>query len=447
MLESFTATERTGIALVSLALLGSALALTAIPARAAITPTSSADTLAGAVASQQGLVTGASFINRPPGAYGVSTAAVSDTPLAGFATDGGSYAILTTGDPRIADDPNDSAHSGVGAGGGHFQGVHNYDVTVLRIDVDVPAGDDCLSVDYRFLSEEFDEYVGGGYNDTFMIQLDRYDWDAAAQKVSNPGDFATDGDAVGIDSSGPYSVSAERSTGTTYDAATDLIGARTRVTPGAHSIYLSIFDQGDPVYDSAAFVDRLTTSHETGRCGSPEAPPNDSPDDSPDDPPDEGAGSGESTEGLPASGGEWVESKPVRAADPRSRIASFRRIKARRLKYFNGTAAAGAGVARVQIALVGTKRRARRSRRGKKARRCVQTDSRRQIRQVISRGKKCSRLRWVTVKGTDSWTFKLRRRRLPKGRYKLYSRAIDRSGVAERHFSAANGNRISFTVY
>jgi hypothetical protein len=45
--------------------------------------------------------------------------------------------------------------------------------------------------------------------------------------------------------------------GTTYDGATALLTAATPVSPGAHTLYLSIFDQGDTAWDSAAFVDNL----------------------------------------------------------------------------------------------------------------------------------------------------------------------------------------------
>ena len=53
------------------------------------------------------------------------------------------------------------------------------------------------------------------------------------------------------------SMTADEAAGTSYDGATPLLSASTPVTPGAHTLYLSIFDQGDNVYDSAVFVDRL----------------------------------------------------------------------------------------------------------------------------------------------------------------------------------------------
>ena len=48
--------------------------------------------------------------------------------------------------------------------------------------------------------------------------------------------------------------------GTTYDGATPLLSASTPVTTGAHSVYFSIFDQGDRISDSAVFLDRLRLS-------------------------------------------------------------------------------------------------------------------------------------------------------------------------------------------
>jgi large repetitive protein len=49
-------------------------------------------------------------------------------------------------------------------------------------------------------------------------------------------------------------------TGSQYDGSTPLLSVRTPVTPGAHVLYLSIFDAGDGILDSAAFVDRLQAS-------------------------------------------------------------------------------------------------------------------------------------------------------------------------------------------
>jgi hypothetical protein len=55
--------------------------------------------------------------------------------------------------------------------------------------------------------------------------------------------------------------------GTTFDGATRLFRASTPVTPGRHRLYLSIFDQGDRIYDSAVFLDNLRVNRRPRRSG------------------------------------------------------------------------------------------------------------------------------------------------------------------------------------
>ena len=387
-----------------------------------IRPTTDANELAGAITSDPSLVTGASFVTLPPGtpdpsfAEPISPVAVSTSAMTGFATDGPDYAILTTGNPLLANHKNNAPNSGRNAGGDHFQGTQNHDVTVMQVDVDVPATSDCLTLNYRFLSEEFSEFIGKGFNDTFILQLDRYDWQSGSDSVVAPADFATTGASIGVDSTGDYAVTPERAHGTTYDGATSLITAKTRVTPGAHSIYLTIFDQGDAIYDTAVFVDNLRTSHEApGNCEPPAVT----------DP----------TIADPTSG------KGLRGPD--SDINRFQsRVKAKDLKSFSGTASAD-NLARVEIALVALKGGAQAARR--RAPRCVALNSKRLMTQRRSVGKRCASLIWVPAEGTGSWHFDLKRK-LPKGNYALYSRAIDMQGNVEAGWSAQDGNKTSFTV-
>ena len=51
--------------------------------------------------------------------------------------------------------------------------------------------------------------------------------------------------------------------GTTFDGATRLLRASTPITPGSQRLYLSIFDQGDRIYDSAVFLDNLRANRRT----------------------------------------------------------------------------------------------------------------------------------------------------------------------------------------
>lgn len=204
----------------------------------------------------------AAFAARPP--YGV-VGARSTKRLAGFPRQGGSYMILTNGDARFADNANKSPSTGKNAGGPAIRG--NRDVTILRMNINVPKGRNCLSFRFRFLTEEFPEFVGTEFNDGFIAELDETTWDSRSvgdPTIDAPRNFATgsDGNLITVNGVGATNVTKARAKGTTYDGATRILRASTRVTPGGHRLYLSIFDQGDRQYDSAVFVDRLTFSKE-----------------------------------------------------------------------------------------------------------------------------------------------------------------------------------------
>ena len=57
----------------------------------------------------------------------------------------------------------------------------------------------------------------------------------------------------------------------------------------------------------------------------------------------------------------------------------------------------------------------------------------------------CDRLRWLRADGTTHWHLDLSRR-LPAGRYVVYSRVTIRAGFPEARFSAKDGNRIAFEI-
>jgi len=189
-----------------------------------------------------------------------SPAAVVASPLAGFPTSGGSFGILSSGDSLLADDANDGGGSGASnGGGGGSHGPSFHDLVTLKLDVSVPAGANCLALDFRFLSEEFPEFVGSSLNDGFVAELDTSDFtadEADNSAVVAPHNFAFDeaGKVISINTAG---FSADAATGTTYDGATPKLRALTPVTPGSHSVFLSVFDQGDSAYDSAVFLDNV----------------------------------------------------------------------------------------------------------------------------------------------------------------------------------------------
>jgi Tol biopolymer transport system component len=202
-------------------------------------------------------VTG-SFLMVPkpqPGPNGTA-----DEPLGGFPTEGSTFAILTNGSAAMADDPNNSTNSGISLGGGSRTGNgSDGDVTILKIAFTAPPGANCVGFDFKFLSEEYPEFVGQASNDAFIAELDQSTWSSPGSQIIAPNNFAFDpaGKPISVNATGPASVSPANATGTTYDAATAILHASKQLTPGPHSLFLSIFDQGSRVFDSAVFVDNL----------------------------------------------------------------------------------------------------------------------------------------------------------------------------------------------
>lgn len=238
-----------------LALSWVAVLAVAQPAGAAVTGTTNPDTVADAIGANTG--------NAFTFTVGPMQAGTGNTPLSGFPTLDGTFGILTSGDAELADDPN------TGAGDGDDLAIDDpsrgdaYDSQTLRLDFTTPAGQDCLNLDFKFFSEEFPEFVNAGYNDGFIAELDASTWSTSNQTINAPLDFAAGyGDRVAVDTVGPTIVDPANSVGTTYDAATKLLTTKTVVGPGAHSIYLSIFDAGDHIYDSAVFLDNLRFTQE-----------------------------------------------------------------------------------------------------------------------------------------------------------------------------------------
>jgi len=200
----------------------------------------------------------------------------SNSQLAGFPTGGDpEFAILSTGEVRSADDPNDEDNtSEVLLFSLPHRGLAN-DVTTLAVPFTVPAEANCVSFDYKFLSEEFPEFVNRGFNDAFIAELDNTTWTVTGeefgpQTINAPNDIAAPkGDLVSVDTVGPTSVSEADAAGTTYDAATPVLTTKAQVTPGNHTLFLSVFDMTDRIYDSTVFVDNLRFSNEPPQACQP----------------------------------------------------------------------------------------------------------------------------------------------------------------------------------
>jgi uncharacterized repeat protein (TIGR01451 family) len=233
-------------------------------AGAAVTPATNdaagALAISQALASSQANITGASWSSIPPSGTPNGT---SDGALADFPTDGSTFGILTNG--NVSSVPNPGTFASTSDGGGAVRGDTDRDVSILKTDFTAPAGSNCLTFDFKFLSEEFPNFVGQNVNDAFVAELDTSNWTTAANVITAPNNFAFDGEGnvVSINSTGVGGMTAAGGTGTAFDggdnmgAGTQVLHASRQVTPGAHSLYFSLFDQGDNIYDSAVFLDNL----------------------------------------------------------------------------------------------------------------------------------------------------------------------------------------------
>jgi hypothetical protein len=217
--------------------------------------------MAAAITENPAWITGSSFQVSPNGA----ASAVFNTPLTFFPSGSdANYTVLTTGD--VSDIPIVGAFASSDWGTGSVRGDSDFDVTIWEIDLDVPAEADCLSVDFQFLSEEYPDFVGTAYNDAFIAELDTSDWTTSGSTIAAPHNFAFDaaGNVISINS--VVGLGPANGTGTAFNnndgddvegGATYFLSARTPVDPGAHTLFLSIFDQGDHDWDSAVFLDNL----------------------------------------------------------------------------------------------------------------------------------------------------------------------------------------------
>ena len=235
-----------------------AVALPAVPASADVTSTRSAKKFARAIAVKPGLLKSARFVKRPPEGRPVATAT---TPLRGFRRHRRSFGVLSTGDATLLDAPDEQDDLSTDNAGGPYRGAAA-DAVVVRLVLRAPRRANCLSFAFRFLSEEYDEFVDTEFNDAFVAEVGRSTWrsDPVDPRVRARRNFARDrrGRAIGVNGTGAFAVRPARATGTTYDAATRTLRARKRVRPGRRvRLFLSIFDQGDHQYDSSVAIDRL----------------------------------------------------------------------------------------------------------------------------------------------------------------------------------------------
>jgi hypothetical protein len=171
---------------------------------------------------------------------------VFNSPL-GFlsATNGNNFTLLSTGlasdAPGTPDDFASTDFDPVGPPG---------DTTSLNLTLLVPQGANSLSFDFRFLSEEFPEWVNSAYNDFFFCYFTN---STGTYQIA----FDDNGHIINVNNN--FFINASGiPVGTKYDGATKRLTSTVNVTAGETvSLCFMIGDVGDGIYDSAVFLDNV----------------------------------------------------------------------------------------------------------------------------------------------------------------------------------------------
>ena len=157
----------------------------------------------------------------------------------------GSGIVLSTGDVTHLAGPNNS--------GSTTTDLTGPDSITLDISFDADHTADKLFFSYVFGSEEFLEYAGSGYNDSFTLSLN-----GTNLALLNNGDTVTINNLAG-GSSGPFSPNfidnSNGSVQTELDGYTTVLGFEGLLNKNAtNTLSINIQDVGDSSWDSAVFI-------------------------------------------------------------------------------------------------------------------------------------------------------------------------------------------------
>lgn len=163
------------------------------------------------------------LLNASLGSSSPAGAGVSTSPLSHFPLRNDSFAILSTGLASSAGAPNNA--SGLSYVLDGLNNTQGNDLVQLTLDLRVPDQQNCLSVDFAYYSEEYPEFVGSWYNDTFTAELGGASFSIVGHEVVAPQNFAFDRAGQIISVNTVFGTSATSSAGTTYDGGTLLLRA------------------------------------------------------------------------------------------------------------------------------------------------------------------------------------------------------------------------------
>src|SRR5207253_3803516 len=115
--------------------------------------------------------------------------------------------------------PHPYTYASTNLGGDNVRGNTDFDVTVLKIDLAAQPGANCLTFDFKFLSEEYPGFVNTSFNDAFVAELDTSTWTTSGSTITAPNNFVVDSShhVISINSNVLDGMSARNGAGTAYN--------------------------------------------------------------------------------------------------------------------------------------------------------------------------------------------------------------------------------------
>lgn len=186
---------------------------------------------------------------------------------------GPSFAVLSTGIAHDANSPTFvDQNLGFGISTAHPDQQPGdpsdvQDISSLTLDLQVPANARSLSFDFNFMSVEFPEFVGLGFNDTFLALVEseaftgNVSFDSMGNRVSiNVGFFDVCAPSLSPSCTGEADLLGTGfENGTTDDGGgTGWLTTTTPVIPGEKiTVTFMIYDEGDDILNSTVLIDNF----------------------------------------------------------------------------------------------------------------------------------------------------------------------------------------------
>ncbi|MBI5931910.1 MAG: choice-of-anchor L domain-containing protein [Chloroflexi bacterium] len=178
----------------------------------------------------------------------------------GFPSRGSNFTVLSSGTAAQATRFNNEGSLSTTLGG--LNNSSGNDMVQLTLRLRVPPGTRYLAVDWKFLSEEYAEFVGGSFNDSFLMETPTSNFIISSNTITAPNNYAFDntGQRVSINTTGVTGMSAGNAFGTTYDGGTQIMTSVAPIIPAGTTeitLIFTVMDIGDSLYDTAVFLDNF----------------------------------------------------------------------------------------------------------------------------------------------------------------------------------------------